>query len=539
MKRLNLVISLVLIFSLLSLNSINCVAAEPYFVNLLDAELTTQEQLDMYNYYLGSDIVKSYINEINSYKYVIAICNADGANSTLSFYCFDDDVVMYKYFAEGDVLGVLSKAESIPLMYYCFRTDGTLNADDTLKVKFVSKREMMYETKHTFNDVTYCKSPHFYGVCGANKLVRCDVAVYLNANDACLALEGNDIKPLYYNTNSKVYYNGDDLYFKKFTAIPHVSNDYDSFYFEIRYELSDYAKAHLGDLNLRFDNQYTLDVDAFLGAINEQGTTEILSNSFPLDAYPNGFNLYIKDISSIQAFVVEVGSKGKQQVLGDELFIDTSVLSVSGLGGESFVKITGSRLYCQFYLRMSVDGKTYQGKRNDFNYDFLANKSEYDIWKSTDDSSSNGNLNYVKDGQTVTSNEYYYNDTTTNNDGTVVNNYYYYDSGGNRKKITADEYFNSNVNATASGGNASIGDINININNNMGQGGEYITISPVDFNQFARGVEELLKMFDTNGGLFLLLKDIFSMFPSDVSVIAVGAISAMTFVSIVCILRRR
>lgn len=73
----------------------------------------------------------------------------------------------------------------------------------------------------------------------------------------------------------------------------------------------------------------------------------------------------------------------------------------------------------------------------------------------------------------------------------------------------------------------------------MGQDGEYITISPVDFNQFIKGMANMLKMFDTNGGLFLLLKDIFSLFPDDVNTIAIGAIGAITFVSAVCILRRR
>lgn len=377
-------------------------------------------------------------------------------------------------------------------------------------------------------------------------IVSVEFPIFSNQDDYLLYRQTGQIKNALYDPTT--YYNGDDFYFKEFRVTPHVSTNYTRFYFDIYYELSDFAKEHMTDLNLRFDNSYSLDVEGLIGVFNYGVLRDKWSNMFSVSEHPNGFRLYLTDITSLNKYtdggLIDT-IIARKQVLGHELFIDTSLLSVGGAGGETVVKIVGSHLYCQFYLRGYVNGKFCQGKRNDFNYDFLTNKTDLDLWKSTDGSSLNGNLNYIKDGQTVTSNEYYYNDTTTNDDGTVVNNYYYYDNNGKEHKITEDEYHNGYVNAeggnaSATGGNATasatIGDININVGNGSG---EYISLSPTDFNQFVKGMEELLKQINTEGGLFMLLNDTFEMFPSDITKIIVGAISAITFVSAVCILRRR
>lgn len=374
-------------------------------------------------------------------------------------------------------------------------------------------------------------------------IVSTEFPIFSNENDFLLYRQTGQINNALYDPTS--YYNGDNLYFKEFTVIPHVTNNYDTFYFDIKYELSDFAKEHIEKLNLRFDNSYAMGVEGLASLIRLDADNSFYSISISMNDKPSGFKLYLKEIPCLYSLVDNKQLASKNNILGKELLIDFSKLSIDGVGLDTIANINHSYLYCQFYLRANINGKFYQGKRNDFNYDFLTKKSDFDVWKSTDNSSLNGNLNYVKDGQTVTSNEYYYNDTTTNNDGTVVNNYYYYDNDGKEHKITEDEYFNGYVNASggnasASGGNASasatIGDININVNNGSG---EYISLSPADFNQFVKGMEELLKQINTEGGLFMLLNDTFEMFPSDITKIIVGAISAITFVSAVCILRRR
>lgn len=551
MKRIIFPIFVTIVLTLSLFKSVDCLAFEPYHTNLIDAELTSQERIDYYNKMLETNLIKSYLDEINSYKHVFASLAYDEGNLQkcwLSFYCFNDDYVAYLYAPNGSSsINFISKSnEKIIGKCYSFQASLTdLNRDGSLTATLQNEPfDYSLDTLFTKNDIHYYKRDYWSGVTGASTandgrhgVVKSDVPVFRSENDAILYLEDRDVKPLYYDTSSTVYYNGDDLYFKEFTVIPHVTNNYDTFYFDVKYELSNFAKEHITSLNLRFDNSYAMGVEGLASLVRFDADNSSYSISISVSDKPNGFRLYLKEIPCLYSLVDDKKLASKNNILGKEFLIDFSKLSIDGVGLDTIASINHSYLYCQFYLRGNINGKFYQGQRNDFNYDFLTKKSDFDIWKSTDDSSLNGNLNYVRDGQTVTSNEYYYNDVTTNDNGTTVNNYYYYDNDGNRKKITEDEYFGGNVNAN--GGNASIGDINININNNMGQDGEYITISPVDFNQFIKGMANMLKMFDTNGGLFLLLKDIFSLFPDDVNTIAIGAIGAITFVSAVCILRRR
>lgn len=363
------------------------------------------------------------------------------------------------------------------------------------------------------------------------EIVECGLPVFNSRNDAEYYCNTGTIRNALYDPT--VHYSGDDLYFKEFKVTPHVSNQGSKFYFEIYYELSDFALANIDVLNIRFDNQYDMDVNGLSGLFDSLGCDHTATNSIALSNYKNGFKLYLSDIRSIEKVCASDIFPGQtsefllKRILGNEVYIDLSGLTIGGVGGEGVYKIVGSHLYCQFYLRANIDGQFYQGKRNDFNYDFLNKSYDVDVWTTNDDSSLNGNFDYTKEGETITSNEYYYNDVTTNDDGTTVNNYYYYDKNGNRKEITEDVYNNSS---------ASVGDININVGGNGSS--EYISINPVDFNQFVKGMKNMLEEFDTKGGLFLLIKDVFSMYPPEVTTIVVGAIAAIAIVSIICILRR-
>lgn len=535
MKRLNLTVLtvFVLIVSLL-ISTIDCSASEAYFTDLIEAELATQEVVDMYNYYLSSGTVKAKLDEINNYKYVIVSCSVNSASSHLSFFCFDDDVVMYKYFAEMKVLGVISKSEVIPYKYFSFQTNNsTLNPDGSLKVIANSSFEEEYSTRHVKDDVTYCKSEHYYGVCSVGKLVRCDVPVYQDVDDAVLALEGNDVIPLYEGSAEPKDYSS-ELYFKSFDVIPHVSNSAEYYYFDIKYELSDYAKRNIDKLNLNFENCYRWEASSDLEPLVECRNTGWRSNSISLKEYPFGFKITISNLGCYQVAVNQWGMKPECFVGNSVMMNIVDTLLGGWLPGIDIIEISEAYLYFKFNLRFYSSNGVVSGKRNDFTYDILNKKIEKSIYvpnttTNSDGSTTfvkddNGNITYTQEGDKISSNDYYYNNVT--DDG---NKYFYYDKDGNGNEITEDVYTNSSA-------SASIGDINISIGDGSG---EYISISPVDYNQFVEAVVAALKEFDTKGGVFKLLQGAFSLFPDRVNKIMSGAIAAVVLVSLFCILRRR
>lgn len=516
MKRLKISIIFVLLLSLIFPMSVYAAAGDDYpdAIPGVNYDPRTDARYSSYFDYSNEDVseLNCHGDLVIQYKYV------EGSNiyllkSYLRFYLSDErfgvvlDVTVnpehcYWLLKSGTKYMVSSAAETTHGTFNCYKNGSTSY--------YNSNAQILHS--HNVYDIEVLES---------------EIPVFSSQTDLDYYLNTGIIRNALYDPT--IYYSGDDLYFTEFKVIPHVSSDYDKFYFEICYELSDFAKANVDNLNLRFDNQYTLDIEGFAAVINEQGSHDVVSNSFSLAKYPKGFKLYLGDIASIQTFVSEYGIKAKKQILGKEFFFDTSYISVGGLGGETFVKIVGSNLYCQFYLRAYIDGTVYQGKRNDFNYDFLKKSYSADVWIPTEDSSIGGNFDYIKDGDTITSSEYYFNEVTTNNNGDTVNNYYYYDSNGNRKEITEDVYTNSSA-------SASIGDINISVGDGSG---EYIGISPVDYNQFVEAVVAALKEFDTKGGVFKLLQGAFSLFPDRVNKIMSGAIAAVVLVSLFCILRRR
>lgn len=568
MKRLNFIVSVVLIF-ILSINPIECFAAEAYFTDLVEAELTSQERIDYYNKMLKTERVKAYLDEINSYENVFASLCYDEGNyqyCSLEFYCFNNDYVAFLYAPNGaPAINFISKGnQEVVGKCYQFRASLTdLNLDGSLNAVLQGNpSDFSLGTVMTKNDITYYKRDYWSGVTGYSTsndgrsgVVRSDVPVFNSETDAILYLEGNDIKPLYACVSEPTDYSA-ELYFKSFEVIPHATGSIDNYYFDIKYELSDYAKRHINDLNLCLKNMYSFG-NRSRGPVLAWLETPYSTLYVPLENKPYGFTLYVKTLGCIKyAKKNWLFSNSEFLNKGVEVDFKNFIVDVV-IGSDSTYDVVASEesiIYLTFDLRFYDNGNVVTGKRNDWTYDFLTNESKYYLYtpntatdidgNKTLVTDNDGNISYTQEGETRTSNEYYYNEVTQNDNGDTTNKFYYIDNDKNKKEITKDEYDNNAFtviggNSSAEGGSASVGDINININNTNNNGsGEYINVNPVDFNQFVKGMEEMLKQFDTKGGLFLLIKDVFSMYPPEITTIAVGAIAAITIVSIICILRR-
>lgn len=423
---------------------------------------------------------------------------------------------------------------------------GRIRYGETVKIATAS--ETTSGTFYTdFKDKTYdfvCDFGFFSGTyssvldCYDAEIVECSVPVFNNLDDLNYYFETGIIRNAAYDPT--VHYSGDDLYFKDFRVIPHVSTLFSDYYFDVYYELSEFALANIDTLNMRVDNDYRISIRR-AGVLDDEAYRNNSSMSIALKGKENGFKLYLPDFRSI-SYVTSIYDFTQNDVLGHHGRTDDT---------ETRDTITYSNLYLRFYLRCNTSSGFKQSKRNDYNHDFLSNKGDASVWVPTSDSSLNGNFDYTQEGDTVTSNSYYYNEVTTNENGDKVNKYYYVDNG-KKIEITENEYndnkysFDINSGGGGSGGgssssssggavaNASVGNITVNVGNQ----GEYVSISPVDFNMFVKGFKDMLEELNVKGGLFSLLKDVFSIFPDEVSTIMIGAISAIAIVSFICIARR-
>lgn len=504
MKRLNFTILTVFILVIsLSISTVNCSASEAYFDDLVEAELATQEAMDMYNYYLSSDIVQSYLSEINSYEYVIVRCDVYSTYTYLHFFCFNDDVVMFKYWAEGNVLGVLSKSESISCKQFNFSTNSSvLNPDGSIKVDFNSSTSLNYTEKLTYNDVVYTKSSHWSCVCSVGCLVRCDVPVYQDSNSAALALEGNDIKPLYGNTITYSQSTADKLYFKSFYVIPHIGTSLSTSYFVFNYELSDYAKSNAFSLYL--SHQYCFNVQ--MPIFERYRRSKQYGKVIDLTKTKGTFILYCDELQGLIDFKSEL-LFSDDNIIGRALSIDATETLITLLGVDVdvgdvlYIETSNIRFTCQ--IRGSDNGKYVSGQWKSFTYDFLTHKSNTaGVVPDKDNWLSSVNPTYTVDANGEQShNSYFYTDTTTNSDDTTTTKYYYTD-GDKTTEITYNQYTNNEVpsgmsnpwvinaeggNSLAEGGSAvanataTIGDIIINIPPQGGGGSsDYITIEDDD-----------------------------------------------------------
>lgn len=536
MKRLNKTIIAVIVFILSFSTAASAAASYDNSVNLFDSDptyfdLTEDEQNEFPYLVYNGKICVEYTKDkgTDSEKRVRCYCAVYSNYENFGAYMYQEEG------SSGDLLVYLQYKYNIGDKIY-IKWGSDLN--DYNFVKLIDNywgysdvnRGFFYSYGYSGNSTISYSGNNAYDA----TVVSTEFPIFSNSDDLLLYRQTGKINNALYNPIPKDY--SSELYFKSFEVIPHVSNSAEYYYFDIKYELSDYAKRNIKNLNLNFENNYYWESENIVQSVNSYYNTGWKANSIALGEFPYGFTIYVSKLGSI-VYAHNIWGLSYAEIVGTTKFWDLTnsalnalVSSQLGTTGTDLKALSVSNiyLYFKFNLRFNNNGNVVIGKRNDFTYDFLTKETKAylyvpDTQKDADGNTifvkdDNNNISYTQEGDTKTSKDYY------SQEG---DKYYYTDNNGSKKEITEDVYNNSS---------ASIGDININVGDSSGQ---YITISPVDFNQFAKGVEELLKMFDTGGGLFLLIKDVLSMYPNDVQKIAIGAISAVAIVSIFCILRRK
>ncbi len=523
MKRLNKAIIFIIVFVLSFSIVVSAAASYNNPVNMFDSdsayfELTEEEQVEYSDLIYNGKIcveythtngrrVRSYVAIYSSYKNFAAYMYQEAGSSGTVL-----DYLIYKA-KVGDILYLKWAAD--------INDNNFVKLSDSENITYQSNKGLMYDGYgYSGNKVISHQTTNAVDV----EIISTDFPIFQTEEDYLTYRETGIVNNALYNPTPKDY--SSELYFKSFDVIPHVSNSAKYYYFDIKYELSDYAKKNLNMLNLNFENCYSFESEALVDTELQYKKTPWMSNSISLKEHPYGFSIYINELGCYRYAIDNIGISDSNFVLTSRSIDAFNTIFHLITGREGIINMDTAYLYFKFNLRFSSSSGVVIGKRNDFTYDFLTKeitKSLYvpDTQKDTNGNTvfvkdTDGNISYTQEGDTKTSKDYY------SQEG---DKYYYTDNNGSKKEITENDYNNSSANV----------DIDISIGNGSG---EYITISPVDFNQFIKGMEEMLKQLDTKGGLFLLIKDVFSMYPPEIVTIVVGALSTVTVVSIICILRR-
>lgn len=272
----------------------------------------------------------------------------------------------------------------------------------------------------------YCFSHDRYSPNMAFKSYK--AKVFLDASDALNYLNTGDTSGLAWQ-GAAPQYDGDNIYLNDFQMIVHDSNAYSAYYLEFKYTIPEQLRdAASLKLDIAETFEWTITGLSSLVAYprNSSGT-----NYIDLLQNPTGFKLYLDDIDVISKFVTDIpiaSTVSRRAVLGSEIAFDTSGISIGGLGGETVVKITNSKMYLTCYVVANNKyGVSYNGS-----LDFVSGYN--DMSSYTPDSS--GNYKYNDD---IKKQGHYYTDVSTDAAGNVTYNYYYYGDDNSKTEISAKD----------------------------------------------------------------------------------------------------
>lgn len=252
--------------------------------------------------------------------------------------------------------------------------------------------------------------------------------VFSSIYDAYSYFETGNLDGLAWQGKNKEY-DGDNIYLNDFQMIVHDSNAYSAYYLEFKYTIPEQLRdAASLKLDIAETFEWTITGLSSLVAYprNSSGT-----NYIDLLQNPTGFKLYLDDIDVISKFVTDIpiaSTVSRRAVLGSEIAFDTSGISIGGLGGETVVKITNSKMYLTCYVVANNKyGVSYNGS-----LDFVSGYN--DMSSYTPDSS--GNYKYNDD---IKKQGHYYTDVSTDAAGNVTYNYYYYGDDNSKTEISAKD----------------------------------------------------------------------------------------------------
>lgn len=334
-------------------------------------------------------------------------------------------------------------------------------------------------------------------------------------------------------------YDGDNIYLNDFQMIVHDSNAYSAYYLEFKYTIPEQLRdAASLKLDIAETFEWTITGLSSLVAYprNSSGT-----NYIDLLQNPTGFKLYLDDIDVISKFVTDIpiaSTVSRRAVLGSEIAFDTSGISIGGLGGETVVKITNSKMYLTCYVVANNKyGVSYNGS-----LDFVSGYN--DMSSYTPDSS--GNYKYNDD---IKKQGHYYTDVSTDAAGNVTYNYYYYGDDNSKTEISAKDSANNTLTVVPGQTGSIINNITmpdhifVSVSGGSGSGGGSsgsgvgdVTIEDDDlsFNSLRDSIKDgygLIDDTDTGAkgdGLIAMLSDLFGYLPAKfVGLIMLGTSSVV------------
>lgn len=364
--------------------------------------------------------------------------------------------------------------------------------------------------------------------------------VFNNADDALSYLNTGDTSGLAWQ-GAAPQYDGDNIYLNDFQMIVHDSNAYSAYYLEFKYTIPEQLRD-AASLQLQIEEQYDWTITG-LSSLVAYPRTFSGNDYIDLLQYPTGFKLYLDDINVISQSITDIpiaSTVSRRAVIGSELAFDTSGISIGGLGGETIVKVTNSKLYLTCYvIANNKFGVNYTGS-----VDFVSGFN--DMSSFTPDSS--GNYKYNGD---LKNQGHYYTDVATDAAGNVTYNYYYYGDDNSKTEISAkDSADNTLTVVPVPGQNGSIinnitmpDHIFVNVSGSSGGGSSggnsdvgNVTIEDDDlsFNSLRDSIKDgygLIDDTDTGAkgdGLIAMLSDLFGYLPAKfVGLIMLGTSSVV------------
>lgn len=336
-------------------------------------------------------------------------------------------------------------------------------------------------------------------------------------------------------------YDGDNIYLNDFQMIVHDSNAYSAYYLEFKYTIPEQLRD-AASLQLQIEEQYDWTITG-LSSLVAYPRTFSGNDYIDLLQYPTGFKLYLDDINVISQSITDIpiaSTVSRRAVIGSELAFDTSGISIGGLGGETIVKVTNSKLYLTCYvIANNKFGVNYTGS-----VDFVSGFN--DMSSFTPDSS--GNYKYNGD---LKNQGHYYTDVATDAAGNVTYNYYYYGDDNSKTEISAkDSADNTLTVVPVPGQNGSIinnitmpDHIFVNVSGSSGGGSSggnsdvgNVTIEDDDlsFNSLRDSIKDGYGLIDDTDtgvkgdGLIAMLSDLFGYLPAKfVGLIMLGTSSVV------------
>ena len=224
-----------------------------------------------------------------------------------------------------------------------------------------------------------------------------------------------------------------EAYLENFQMIVHDSNAYSAYYIEFKYTIPDKLKD-CSSLYLDIDESFEWTVCGLSSLVTYPRTYNGVNRIDLLQNF-QGFKLYLDDIDAIHKFCTDIpiaSTVSRRAVLGSELGVDFSDVSIDGFGGDTVAKISNSKLYLTCYV---VADERY-GQSVNGTIDFMSGNNS--IASYTPDSS--GSYSYNGDYK---ANGHYYDLVGTDAAGNASHSYYYYSTDNSKTEVSANDYSNN------------------------------------------------------------------------------------------------